>query len=132
MTWKQWPTLALAAGVLLVWACALAERDAWGLWRYVLLAGGALALAGAWGLRRLGAMPNEVTAALEQLAQDMQRVKHPLTVDVLGQAGNAWLLAGLPERANAVLASALAMDKAKAAGPFTAAIPKPNLARVKI
>ena len=74
MTWKQWPTLALAAGVLLVWACALAERDAWGLWRYILLAGGALALAGAWGLRRLGAVPSEVTAALEQLAQDQQRV----------------------------------------------------------
>ena len=26
----------------------------------------------------------------------------------------------------------LAMDKAKAAGAFTAAIPKPNLARVKV
>ena len=50
----------------------------------------------------------DAATRLEQLAQDMQRVKHPLTVDVLGQAGKAWLLAGLPERANAVLTSALA------------------------
>ena len=73
MTWKQWPALTLAAGVLLVWACALTDRDALGLWRYALLAGGLLSLVGAWGLRRLAAMPSEVQAALEQLAHEERR-----------------------------------------------------------
>lgn len=46
---------------------------------------------------------------LEQLAEDLRRSNPPLVPEVLSQAGNAWLLAGFAERADAVLTSALAL-----------------------
>ena len=47
---------------------------------------------------------------LEKLAEDMQKEGSKLTVEVLGQAGNAWLLANLPNRAEMVLTAALKID----------------------
>jgi tetratricopeptide (TPR) repeat protein len=44
---------------------------------------------------------------LEKLAEALQREGSPLLAEVLGQAGNAWLLAGLPQRAYAAFTSAL-------------------------
>jgi hypothetical protein len=40
----------------------------------VLVLAGVLTLAGAWGLRRLGALPSDVTAALEEVAQAQHHV----------------------------------------------------------
>lgn len=47
---------------------------------------------------------------LEKIAEDMAPRRHRLLGEVLGQAGNAWLLAGLPERAYGVFTSALAVE----------------------
>ena len=47
---------------------------------------------------------------LEKLAEDMQKEGSRLTVEVLAQAGNAWLLASLPNRAETVLSAALKLD----------------------
>lgn len=49
-------------------------------------------------------------AALEELAQDMQAAERPGAGQVLAQAGNAWLLAGLTGRAETVLELALELD----------------------
>lgn len=46
---------------------------------------------------------------LEQLAGDLRKSNPDLVPEVLSQAGNAWLLAGFAERADAVLTSALAL-----------------------
>jgi tetratricopeptide (TPR) repeat protein len=51
---------------------------------------------------------------LEQLAADLRKTNPPLVPEVLSQAGNAWLLAGFAERADAVLTSALALRPADA------------------
>lgn len=51
---------------------------------------------------------------LEQLAGDLRKSNPPLVPEVLSQAGNAWLLAGFAERADAVLTSALALRPADA------------------
>lgn len=49
----------------------------------------------------------EAASRLEKLAEEMSRSGSPLTADMLGQAGNAWLLADEPERAEAALTAAL-------------------------
>lgn len=49
---------------------------------------------------------------LEQLAGDLRKSNPPLVPEVLSQAGNAWLLAGFAERADAVLTSALELRPA--------------------
>jgi tetratricopeptide (TPR) repeat protein len=49
----------------------------------------------------------EAATRLEKLAEEMSRSGSPLTADMLGQAGNAWLLADEPARADAVLSAAL-------------------------
>jgi tetratricopeptide (TPR) repeat protein len=51
---------------------------------------------------------------LEQLAADLRQSNPGLVPEVLSQAGNAWLLAGFPERADAVLTAALALRPADA------------------
>lgn len=77
----------------------------------------------------------DAAGRLERLAEEMQPKGDPLLPEVLGQAGNAWLLAGQHERAHGVFTSALAMrpnhvdlliDRARASaalGRFAAAIP---------
>lgn len=52
----------------------------------------------------------EAADRLEKIAEDMAPRKHRLMSEVLAQAGNAWLLAGLPERAYGVFTSALKVD----------------------
>jgi len=47
---------------------------------------------------------------LEKLALDMQKVGSPLQSDVLGQAGNAWMLASQYERARGVFSAALRIE----------------------
>lgn len=65
----------------------------------------------------------EAATRLEKLAEEMSRSGSPLTADMLGQAGNAWLLAEEPVRAEAALTAAidrkpesadLLMDRARA------------------
>jgi tetratricopeptide (TPR) repeat protein len=51
---------------------------------------------------------------LEQLATDLRKSNPGLVPEVLSQAGNAWLLAGFAERADAVLTAALALRPADA------------------
>ena len=46
---------------------------------------------------------------LEKLADLMEREGSPLTPDMLGQAGNAWLLANAPDRAYQVFSAGLAL-----------------------
>lgn len=74
MRWDGWPASLVGFGVLLVWAAALAARGALGPWEYVLAASGVLILLGAWGLRRLGAVPSEIAARWEQLAREQGRL----------------------------------------------------------
>lgn len=47
---------------------------------------------------------------LEGLAEDLQAAGQPHAAATLGQAGNAWLLAGFVERAEAVFSAALRLD----------------------
>jgi tetratricopeptide (TPR) repeat protein len=47
---------------------------------------------------------------LEALAEDLQAAGQPHAAATLGQAGNAWLLAGFVERAEAVFSAALRLD----------------------
>ncbi len=47
---------------------------------------------------------------LEKLAQELRHSAGQLVPEVLSQAGNAWLLAGFPDRADAALTSALALQ----------------------
>jgi tetratricopeptide (TPR) repeat protein len=63
----------------------------------------------ALALIRLG---HRVEAAnrLEVLAEDMRAAGQPLVAEVLGQAGNAWLLGGEPGRALAVFDAAMALE----------------------
>lgn len=77
---------------------------------------------------------DDAAARLEQLAQDMQKVGSDLQAEVLGQAGNAWLLAGQTDRARGNFTAGLGIqpnhpdlliDRARAAaalGDFPAAI----------
>ncbi|MCW5729799.1 MAG: tetratricopeptide repeat protein [Alphaproteobacteria bacterium] len=77
----------------------------------------------------------DAAGRLERLALEMQATGDPLRPEVLGQAGNAWLLANQPERAHGVFTSALAMqpdhvdlliDRARASaalGRFVEALP---------
>jgi tetratricopeptide (TPR) repeat protein len=51
----------------------------------------------------------EAAQRLELVADDMRRAGHPLLPEMLGQAGNAWLLAGRNERAHGALSAALAL-----------------------
>jgi tetratricopeptide (TPR) repeat protein len=50
---------------------------------------------------------SEAATRLERLAEEVSRANSPLTPDLLGQAGNAWLLAEQPARAEQVLTAAL-------------------------
>lgn len=47
---------------------------------------------------------------MERLAEDMQAVGHGAAVEVLAQAGNAWLMAGYTNRAEGVFGAALGLD----------------------
>ena len=54
----------------------------------------------------------EAAIQLERLAEDMAQAGRPGAAQVLGQAGNAWMLAGRPVRAAEVFESALQLDAA--------------------
>ena len=47
---------------------------------------------------------------LQRLAEDMQAAGHDNAAEVFGQAGNAWLLGGSPERAQTALSAALKLE----------------------
>jgi len=52
----------------------------------------------------------EAADRLERLAEDISRTGNPASLAVLGQAGNAWMLAGMLERAKFVFDAALKID----------------------
>jgi tetratricopeptide (TPR) repeat protein len=58
--------------------------------------------------------PLEAAIRLEKLAQEMVKAPGPLRAGVLGQAGQAWLLGNLPEKAVAALNAALKFDPGNA------------------
>ena len=67
----------------------------------------------------------EAADRLEHLAEDMAKAREDTSVAVLGQAGNAWMMAGLVERAKFVFDTALKLtpndpdlliDRARAKG----------------
>jgi len=99
---------------------ALTEAQAWRDQGGGLAARHCLALA-LVALRRY----SDAAKELEALAGDVADKNEATRIGVLGQAGNAWLLAGRPERARPLFAAAIALspddpdlriDRARAAG----------------
>lgn len=85
----------------------------------------------------------EAADRLERLAEDLARARDETSIAVLGQAGNAWMMAGLVERAKFVFDAALKLapddpdlliDRARAKGEngeFQAAMSDLNAALAK-